>query len=155
VGFTTEKNMNKQPVLTPRNHGCSANREDHPRRSANRVVLCLGNWQRTAVLERLFQERGWKVCVAGGGHEARAMVREHGAALAIFSADNPNSESGWLTCWKLLSEKPGTQTAIVGELPVEQGKRYASLVGAAEYLPASETAVAVFGRLQAARIVGK
>jgi DNA-binding response OmpR family regulator len=116
------------------------------------MVLCLGGWPRAAVLERYFQERGWKVYIADSADSARRFVRKHGPSVVLLADEPADHESGWLTAWKLLRDKPGSKVVLVGNLPVEKGKRFAKIVGATDYLPGSETAVGLARLLQEADI---
>lgn len=145
--------MNQQPVLSCRKPVSSVNRhEDSARSLRNRMVLCLGNWPRAAVLERYFQERGWKVHMADSADAARGFVRRHGPSVVLLSDENTEHESGWLTSWKLLRDKPGSKVILVGELPLEKGKRFGNMVGASDYLPSSESALGLAKMLQEAGI---
>ena len=136
--------MNQQPVISTRKPvGSHGRQEENARCARGRMILWLSAWARTPVLERYFQERGWKVHVAESADEARGLVRDHGPSVVILSDENNDHESGWLTAWKLLRDKPGSRVVLVGDLPTEQGKRFAKLVGACDYLPASETAVGI------------
>jgi hypothetical protein len=140
--------MNQQPVISARKPVVSPNRTDESTRGVrNRMVLCLANWPRGAVLERYFQERGWRVYVAESAEAARRFVRKNGPSVVLLADEPAVDESGWLTSWKL-RDKPGCKVVLVGNLPLEQGKRYAQLVGAADYLPSSETAVGMARLLQ-------
>ncbi len=141
--------MKQQPVISARKPACSQNRhEDGARNVRNRMVLCLGQWPRAAVLERYYQERGWKVDMADSADAARKLVRKHGASVVILADENTEHESVWLTSWKLLREKPGSKVFLVGNLPIEQGKRYVKMIGAADYLPSSETAIGIANMLK-------
>lgn len=145
--------MTQQPVLCNRKSASSVSRhEDSARMLRNRMVLCLGNWPRAAVLERYFQERGWKVHMAETADDARGLVRSHGPSVVLLSDENTEHESGWLTSWKLLRDKPGSKVILVGELPIEKGKRFVKMVGASDYLPSSETAMGLAKMLQEAGI---
>jgi ActR/RegA family two-component response regulator len=145
--------MNQQPMISARKPVGSLNRhEEHAQSTRNRMVLCLGGWPRAAVLERYFQERGWKVYIADSGDSARRFVRKHGPSVVLLADECTDHESGWLTSWKLLHEKPGSKVVLVGNLPVEKGKRFVKIVGATDYLPSSETAVGLASMLQEADI---
>jgi DNA-binding response OmpR family regulator len=113
------------------------------------MIMCLGDLPQSAVIERYFQERGWKVVLAETGGDARRLVQQHGAGVALLAEEPPFEESGWLTCWKLLSEAPGTQVVVVGTSETEQGERQAEIVGAAAYVHADEPASSIFRTLQA------
>ena len=145
--------MNQQPVISARKPVGSLNRHDDSALSIrNRMVLCLGAWPRAAVLERYFQERGWRVHIADSADSARRFVRKHGPSVVLLADENTDHESGWLTSWKLLREKPESKVVLVGNLPVEKGKRFVEIVGATDYLPSSETAAGLARLLQEADI---
>lgn len=145
--------MNQHPVISARKPASSHSRfEDAARTLRNRMVLCLGKWPRAAILERYFQERGWKVHMAESADAARHFVRKHGPSVVLLADDNSESESGWLTSWKMLRDKPGSKVVLVGDLPVEKGKRYVKWIGATEYLPSSESAIGMANLLQEAGI---
>lgn len=145
--------MNQQPVISARKPANAPGRHDDSVRAVrNRMVLCLGNWPRAAILERYFQERGWKVHMAENADAARGIVRKHGPSVVLLSDESGEAESGWLTSWKLLREKPASKVVLVGNLPVEKGKRYVKIIGATDYLPSSETAVGLANMLREAGI---
>jgi len=123
--------------------------EDGHRRLAGRMVLCLGRLPTAAVIERYFQERGWRIHLAQSGMEARRMVREHRASVAMLAEEAPDQESGWLTCWKLLHELPKTRVVVLGPSHVERGSKRAEIVGASAYLHESTSAATVYRTLAA------
>ena len=137
--------MNQQPTMSPRKPSILYGKriDDAPRRSAGRMILCLGNLPGMAVIERYFQERGWRIHLAGSGNEAREAAYALEATAAIVAEYAPNEESGWLTCWKLLSGKPKMNIVIVGDRDVDEGSRLADFVGASAYVPASQSAAGI------------
>jgi hypothetical protein len=115
------------------------------------MVVCLGTLPGAPVIERYFQERGWKVMAANSGAEARQLARvciEPVVLLAEETAD----ESGWLTCWKVLSDRPNARVCVVGPRPAEEGARLAKLVKATAYIPQSESAVGIARALKETQI---
>ena len=137
--------MNQHPVITPRKPLPSAGKrsEESARRPSGRMVLCLGGLPNAAVIERYFQERGWKVFVSDSAIEARSLSRASNASVAVLAEEVPGDESGWLTSWKLLHDHPKTQVIVVGTRPAEQGGRFAEFVGAKAYVPATESAAGI------------
>ena len=130
----------------------SAQREDDgARRATGRMVICLDELPNGAVIERYFQERGWRVHLAQTSCQARTLVRETGASVAVLAEETPGQESGWLTCWKLLHETPQTRVFVVGASHVERGERRAAVVGAAGYFHCSESAAGVYRSVHADR----
>lgn len=142
--------MNQQPVISSRKPcpGMGNRCEETARRPVNRVVLALGGTGQAAVLERLFQERGWRVQIASSGAEARALARKCGTAAVLLAEQPALDESGWLTCWKLLRDRPKVKVLIVGDRTPESGARLAKFVGACGYIPASESALKIAAALQ-------
>ena len=137
--------MTKQPLLSPRKPFTHQPKrvEDAPRRFAGRTILCLGDLPGSAVIERYFQERGWRVQRASSGSEAREIAHANHASAAIIAEYPPNDQSGWLTCWKLLGDRPMMDVVIVGERTVEEGTRLANFVGASAYVTASESTAGI------------
>jgi CheY-like chemotaxis protein len=141
-----EKGMYRQPILGNNMNPQPSKGVGAPRRRSGRMVLCLGDLPNVAVIERYFQERGWRVHLAETGGEARLLVREHEASVALLAEEQPNEESGWLTCWKLLNEAPETQVIVLGASHAERGARRAAMVGAA-YVRASEPVASIYRTL--------
>jgi CheY-like chemotaxis protein len=143
--------MNQQSILSPRKPRPQQGRRDEEtaRRLAGRMVLCLGDQSNSAVIERYFQERGWRVHLANSGLEARALVREMDASVALLAEEIPADESGWLTCWKLLQEAPKTKVIVIGASHVERGATRAEFIGATAYLRATEPAASIYRTLHA------
>ena len=133
--------MKQQPVIsTTRKTSCLfASRKDAARRYARRMVLCLGDLPQSAVMERFFQERGWKVLMAASGQDVRQLVKKCEVSVVVIAEEQKELESGWLTCWKLLNEKPETDVIIVGNRAIEQGARFAHFVGARAYVAAEDS----------------
>ena len=131
--------MNQQPVIFNRKTSSVGKRNEEVSRRPGRMVVCLGNLPHVAVIERYFQERGWKVQLAGSADEARLLIRQSDATVALLAEDAPD-ESGWITCWKVLSDQPATQVCVIGTKPADEGSRFADFVGAAAYISAAEPA---------------
>jgi ActR/RegA family two-component response regulator len=146
---TIGEEMMKQPVITNRKpaHPLGIRDTDAQRRRMGRIVVCLGDLPLSAVIQRYFQERGWKVHLAESGCEARSLVRMHGAPVALLAEEPPQQESGWLTGWKLLNESPKTRVVVLGSSHAERGARWAHAIGAVAYLRASEPASAIYRAL--------
>ena len=54
-----------------------------------------------------------------------------------------NAESGWLTCKKLLMERPALRVILVAATPNPEHARLAEFVGAAAYVAAAVPTAAV------------
>src|SRR4051812_14823054 len=118
--------------------------ESRRKNSTDQLVMCVGDLPQSAVIERYFQERGWKVHLADSGFDARQLVRQYAAGTALLIEESPALESGWLTCWKLLSEAPETRVIVLGSSHVERGERRAEIVGATAYLRETTPASRIF-----------
>jgi len=127
--------MNQQPVISTRKTSPGG-------KKPGRMVVCLGALPNAPVIERYFQERGWKVQAAMSGTEARLLVRQSIEPVVLL-AEETSEESGWLTCWKVLSDRPDSQVCVIGPRPAEEGARLAQLVKAAAYIPQSESAAGI------------
>jgi ActR/RegA family two-component response regulator len=134
--------MNQQPVITTRKPSPSGKRTDEASGRPGRMVVCLGDLPHAAVIERYFQERGWKVEAAKSGAEVRLLVRKCPAPLVLLS-ERSNEESGWVTCWKVLSDRPKTRVCVIGPRPAAEGARFAEFVKAAAYIPQTESTAGI------------
>jgi ActR/RegA family two-component response regulator len=137
--------MSLQPVMTQHKPLCALRMRgmDGVRRVAGRMVLALGGLPHAAVVERYFQERGWRVAPAGSGMEARALARKAPASTVVLVEELAGDESGWLTAWKLLHERPDACVIVVGDGPEDVGRRRAEFIGATAYVSAANTAAGI------------
>jgi DNA-binding response OmpR family regulator len=83
-----------------------------------------------AVTGRYLHQLGWDVRLADTGTDARRLARGPGPTVVVLEAALPG-ESGWLTCDKLLAERPGQKVILVSGEPTPEKQRFASFVGAA------------------------
>lgn len=134
--------MNQQPVITTRKPSPGGKRSDETSCRAGRMVVCLGNLPQGAVIERYFQERGWEVLAARSGEEARLLVRKCSNPVVLLT-EYAADESGWVTCWKVLSDRPTLQVCVIGPRPAEEGARLAEFVKAAAYISEIESAAGI------------
>ena len=109
-----------------------------------RIVLALGNAPQQRLIQEMFQANGWEVLVVHSPDEARRWARKSRTVATLLVDEPAKHESGWLTCAKLLAEKPKHRVVILGTKATPQAERLAAFVGAAAYLPpgASELAIA-------------
>ncbi len=121
-------------------------------RSSQTMFLCLGEWPRGAVLERLYQERGWEVAALTSPAETRARLRQTGPAVVILAEEQEHEESGWLSCWKIKAEFPLSQVFVCGYGNYATGKQRAVQVGARAYVPLVDSAMELAAALQKAGI---
>jgi DNA-binding response OmpR family regulator len=88
------------------------------------------------VTSRAFRQLGWDVYQAATGPEARELARVFRAQVVVLDADLPE-ESGWLTCAKLLEERPGVKVLLVSANPKPRDHEFRAFVGAAGLFPRS------------------
>jgi len=103
-----------------------------PLRSAAvaRVVVDLGDAALARPLADAFRRNGWEVHVASGQQGARKMIRDLRPLAAVLAGTRPNRESGWLTCKKLMLERPNLKVVLVEANPTARDHRLADFVGA-------------------------
>jgi hypothetical protein len=123
--------MNRHPVLP---HNPAPTTCEQPVRAA-RLVLALPDSARAGEIRIHFAEQGWEVHDSRGGCATRRLARKLSPAAVVLAVDNAHAESGWLTCNKLLFEKPHLRVVLLGEKPSPRAERLAEFVGAAAYLP--------------------
>jgi hypothetical protein len=146
--------MSQQPVISSRRPSSFLGKrleESFHCRNA-RMVLALADLPQASVIERYFQEGGWNVFLAASGCEARRLARRFGASAVLLAEEPPNEESGWLTSWKLLRDRPKVRVVVIGRQPAEWGRRFAEFVGAAGYVNALEPVASVAGVLDSSEV---
>lgn len=124
--------MNQLPAL-PRTPSAA---EKAPSRTA-RLVLALPDTPRRGEIRQYFADQGWEVHIARSSCEVRTLAHKLSPAATVLAADGSGGESGWLTCSKLVLERPRLRVVLVGEKPSPRTERLAAFVGAASYLPQS------------------
>jgi len=123
--------MNRHPVLP---HNLAPATCEHSVRGA-RLVLALPDSLRAGEIRTHFADQGWEVHDSRGGCATRRLARKLSPAAVVLAVENPHAESGWLTCNKLLLEKPHLRVVLLGGKPSPRAERLAEFVGAAAYLP--------------------
>ena len=103
----------------------------HERSAGYRPCLVLADADPAyaAATSRSFRRLGWDVYEARSGPEARRLARMLEADLVLLDARLPE-ETGWLTCAKLVRERPGTKVILVDHDADAHGLRLAHFVGA-------------------------
>jgi DNA-binding NtrC family response regulator len=81
-----------------------------------------------SVVGRQFRQLGWQIQLADSVSEVRRLSRQAGQAVLILSAEFPG-ESGWLTCAKLMQERPFLKVVLVVDHRTADGCRFAAFVG--------------------------
>jgi DNA-binding response OmpR family regulator len=79
---------------------------------------------------RRLRRLGWEVHLTRSGPEARRLAQELEPTVVVLDADL-GDESGWLTCAKLVRERPGQKVIVVSEEVTTESERLAGHVGAA------------------------
>jgi DNA-binding NarL/FixJ family response regulator len=100
------------------------------RSKAPRVVLATAG-AHTPEWERVFRRLGWEVAAAEGEDPRRVAHRLR--ATAVVLPVEPGTESGLLTCAKLVRELPMCRVVLVGP-ENEELERFALFAGAAAYV---------------------
>jgi DNA-binding response OmpR family regulator len=122
--------MMTQPVVTP-----LVPRPCLPR--VARVVVALTDGPEARAVQATFRRQGWEVHVPTEGADARDVVRQSRARAVVLDTAPNGQESGYLTCKKLLLERPATKVVLVGENLLEDDRRLAAFVGASALVAGS------------------
>jgi hypothetical protein len=77
-----------------------------------------------------FRQRGWRVRFAASGLEVRALARTLEAPTVLLGTEQ-DEESGWLTCAKLLLERPLARVFLLSPVLTPGRRRFAAFLGAA------------------------
>jgi len=108
-----------------------------------RVVVDLGDAALTRPVADAFRRHGWEVHVPSCQDNARETVREIRPLVSVLAVSPPNRESGWLTCKKLMLERPTLKVVLVQANPSASDQRLAEFVGAAACVPLTSPCAAV------------
>ena len=136
--------MTRQPTLTPLpTHLPGGHSSDRSLNRAARVVVALRNSPHARPIQDAFRHQGWEVHVAYGDTDARRLVRQVRPLASVLCARPANGESGWLTCKKLLMERPALRVILVAANPTPEESRLAEFVGAAAYVGTAVPTAAV------------
>jgi hypothetical protein len=108
-----------------------------------RVVVDLGDATLTRPVADAFRRNGWEVHVASCPDDARQMIREIRPLASVLAATPPHRESGWLTCKKLILERPNLKVVLVEANPTARDHRLAEFVGAVACVPMASPCAAV------------
>jgi DNA-binding response OmpR family regulator len=93
------------------------------------LVLAYADSTYAALAGRHFRRLGWEVHLTTSGPEARCLARTLGPSVVVLDTDLVE-ESGWLTCDKLIRERPRQRVVLLSPNPTEQDRRLAEFVGA-------------------------
>jgi DNA-binding NtrC family response regulator len=113
------------------------------------LVLAHSDAVYTALASRALRLRGWDVYTARTGPEARRLARMLNADLVILSTELV-SESGWLTCAKLVGEMPMLPVVLVAPDADPRTARLASFVGSSDCVDRREDIAALMWQAEEA-----
>jgi DNA-binding response OmpR family regulator len=80
-----------------------------------------------------FDRLGWDVYPAHSPNEVRRLALEMAPGVVILPTQF-HEESGWLTCAKLVQDRPGHKVILVGPCSTPELQRYTAFVGGASLL---------------------
>jgi DNA-binding response OmpR family regulator len=86
--------------------------------------MAFSDTAQAALISRQFRRHGWEVHLASSGKEARRLTQALAPELVLLDT-SLREESGWLTCAKLLLERPGQQVILVSDEPTAEEERFA------------------------------
>jgi DNA-binding response OmpR family regulator len=122
-------------------------RTEKPLSFRPRMVLAYADSAHAALSCRHFRRLGWEVHLASSGTEARRLARALAPAVVVLDTQL-RDESGWLTCAKLVAERPGQKVVLVGVGLTPESYRFAHFVGAAALVNRDEGAAALVGEVR-------
>jgi hypothetical protein len=108
-----------------------------------RVVVDLGDATAARPVADAFRRHGWEVHVASCPEDVRQLVRDVRPLASVLAASPLNRESGWLTCKKLVLERPTLKVVLVEANPTARDHRLAEFVGAVACIPIASPSAAV------------
>lgn len=94
-----------------------------------RLVFAHGDSAYAALCGRHFRRQGWEVYQANTAADARRLVRTISPRAVVLDTNLPD-ESGWLTCAKILLERPGLRAVLVSPQKTEKEQRLGAFLGA-------------------------
>lgn len=136
--------MTGQLVLTPRKCVQGSHRRVVARAAS--VVIALDDVTQARAIRDVFHRDGWDVHLAAGDLDTRRLVYQLRPTAAILATNPVKGESGWLTCKKLVMDRPALRVILVSPNPTDRDRRLAEFVGAAALVSAS----AVYRAIRAA-----
>jgi DNA-binding response OmpR family regulator len=111
-----------------------------------RLVLAYVDSAHAALTCRQLRREGWEVHLTSRGTEARRLARELEPEVVVLDTDL-HDESGWLTCAKLLQERPGQRVVLVTAEATPDGERFADHIGALALVRRSAGPTSLTGRV--------
>jgi DNA-binding response OmpR family regulator len=112
-----------------------------------RLVLAYADSAHAVLCCRQLRRLGWEVHLTASGTEARRLAQTLEPAVVVLDAAL-RDESGWLTCAKLLHDRPGQRVVLVTDEVTSEGERLAGHVGAAILVRRSAGAAALVDQVQ-------
>jgi DNA-binding response OmpR family regulator len=105
-------------------------RTEKPLSFRPRLILAYADSAHAALSGRHFRRQGWEVHLASTGPEARRLTQALAPHVVVLDTDL-REESGWLTCAKLILERPGQRVVLLGSDLSPEAHEFAAFVGAA------------------------
>src|SRR5262245_32137804 len=127
--------MTGQLVLTPPKCGHRIHRPVMTRAAS--VVIALDYLVQARAIRDAFRQDGWDFHLAAGDLDARRLVHQLRPTAAILATEPVKGESGWLTCKKLVMDRPALRVILVSPTPTDRERRLAEFVGAAALVSTS------------------
>jgi DNA-binding NarL/FixJ family response regulator len=93
------------------------------------MVLAHGRSEYADAICRHYGRLGWETHRANSAQHARTLARQLAPAVVVLGIELPD-ESGWLTCDKLLLERPKQKVVLVADRSTPTSRRFAQFVGA-------------------------
>ena len=112
-----------------------------------RLVLAYADSAHAVLCCRQLRRLGWEVHLTTSGAEARRLAQALAPKVVVLDAELAD-ESGWLTCAKLLHDRPGQRVVLVTDEVTSEGERLAGHVGAAILVRRSAGAAALVDQVQ-------
>ena len=83
-----------------------------------------------ALIRQIFLRLRWNVHVTNSGAQARVLAADLAPSMVVLDVALPD-ESGWLTCAKLMQERPDLHVVLVADHVSDISHQFAYYVGAA------------------------
>lgn len=108
-----------------------------------RLLLAYSDPAYAALASRHFRRRGWEVHTVGKAADVRRLAFALAPRIVVLDV-NLSDESGWLTCAKLLLDRPELRVVLVAPEQSELLARQAAFIGAAGFISREQGCEALF-----------
>ena len=102
--------------------------DKRPQAGRQKLIVSHHDPDYSARVSKQFRQLGWDVHSAESEADVRRLARSIAPAVVILATDFPG-ESGWLTCAKLTSERPGLKVILVGHGLTPDQVRFGTFAG--------------------------